>query len=193
MVTDVELELSSRRLGTLPQTEETIFQTFDAKVQLGRLHSAVRHLTNRETGGVLHPLDQDASKDQTVLDTLKSKHPAQRDPPIHPNSDERDCFKEYCNLPESIPLDITANTIENVAPHLSGAAGPSGIDAIDLRNWLLRFGRESQLLRETLAKLGRWLANDDPPWAAYRALMACRLIALDKRPGVCPIGIGETI
>ena len=38
-----------------------------------------------------------------------------------------------------------------------------------------------------------WMANSSPPWAAYRALMACRLVALDKRPGVRPVGIGETL
>ena len=37
------------------------------------------------------------------------------------------------------------------------------------------------------------MANSSPPWAAYLALMACRLVALDKRPGVRPVGIGETL
>ena len=32
-----------------------------------------------------------------------------------------------------------------------------------------------------------------PPWAAYGALMACRLVVLDKRPRVRPLGIGETL
>ena len=27
----------------------------------------------------------------------------------------------------------------------------------------------------------------------YCDLMACRLVALDKRPGVCPIGTGDTL
>ena len=31
-----------------------------------------------------------------------------------------------------------------------------------------------------------------PPWAAYWALMSGRLIALDKSPGIIPVGIGET-
>ena len=39
--------------------------------------------------------------------------------------------------------------------------------------------------------MGWWLANGTPPFAAYRALMACRLIPLDKQPGVRPVGIGE--
>jgi hypothetical protein len=26
---------------------------------------------------------------------------------------------------------------------------------------------------------GSWLANESPPWAAYRAMMACRLVALE--------------
>jgi hypothetical protein len=82
--------------------------------------------------------------------------------------------------------------VEHVASRLSGAAGPSGVDATDLSNWLLRFGKESAALREELASWANWLSNASPPWAAYRALMACRLVALDKQPGVRPVGIGES-
>ena len=32
-----------------------------------------------------------------------------------------------------------------------------------------------------------------PPWYDYHALIICCLIALDKRPGVRSIGIGETL
>ena len=38
-----------------------------------------------------------------------------------------------------------------------------------------------------------WVVNSSPPWDAYRALMAFCLVALDKRPGVRPVGIGETL
>ena len=37
-----------------------------------------------------------------------------------------------------------------------------------------------------------WLANESPPWAAYRAFMSGRLIVLEKQPGVSPVGVGET-
>ena len=37
------------------------------------------------------------------------------------------------------------------------------------------------------------MANSSPPLSAYCALMACCLIALDKRPGVRPVGIGEKL
>ena len=74
---------------------------------------------------------------------------------------------------------------------MSGGAGPGGIDSLILQNWLLRFGKESNQLRESIASVTRWLANDSPPWAAYRALMSNRLVALDKCPGVRPVGIGE--
>ena len=38
----------------------------------------------------------------------------------------------------------------------------------------------------------RWIANDNPPWAAHRALRAGRPAGAGKMPGVRPVGIGET-
>ena len=35
-----------------------------------------------------------------------------------------------------------------------------------------------------IARLAKWLSNDNPPSAAYSALMAGRLIALEKNPGI---------
>ena len=65
---------------------------------------------------------------------------------------------------------------------------------MELRNWLLRFGCASEEFRVVTARLEDWMANPPPPpWAAYCALMACRLVALDKRPGVRPVGIGDTL
>ena len=64
---------------------------------------------------------------------------------------------------------------------------------MELRNWLLRFGCALEELRVVVASGADWMANSSPSWAAYRALMACRLVALDKIPGVLPVGIEETL
>ena len=37
------------------------------------------------------------------------------------------------------------------------------------------------------------MANSSSPWAAYRALMTCHLVVIDKRPGMRPVGIGEML
>ena len=80
-----------------------------------------------------------------------------------------------------------------VASKLSGIAGALGAEAMEQLNWLLRFRCASKEFRVVVARRDDWMANSSPPWAAYCALMACRIVVLDKRPGVCPVGIGETL
>ena len=80
-----------------------------------------------------------------------------------------------------------------VTSKLSGAAGALGAEVMELQNWLICFGCASEELRDVVASLADWMANSSPPWAAYRTLMACRLVALDKRPGVRPVRIGEML
>ena len=36
------------------------------------------------------------------------------------------------------------------------------------------------------------MAKGRPPWAAYKALMSGRLISLDTRHGIWPVGVGKT-
>ena len=47
-------------------------------------------------------------------------------------------------------------------------------------------------MRVVVARIADWMDNFSTSWAAYRVLMACCLVALDKSPGVRPVGIGET-
>ena len=97
-------------------------------------------------------------------------------------------FEKHGEVPKIVPLNFTEDDITWVASKFSGAVGELGVEAIELRNWLLCFGCVSEELRVVVASLEVWIANSSPPWAAYRALMACFLVALDKRPGLRPVG-----
>ena len=91
-----------------------------------------------------------------------------------------------------VPVGITDDVVSAVAGRLLGGAGPGGTDSINMQHWLLRFRAESRALRLIVAEMGEWLSNGQPPWAAYSALISGRSIALDKSPGIRPVGIGET-
>ena len=132
------------------------------------------------------PEDIDSKTGDTVKEVLESKHPKLRVPDIS-------FMEKYDTLPDSVEIDITADTVESMARRLIGSAGPGGTDTSDLQHWLLRFGGASVEFRKAVAEFVRWKSNNDPPWAAYRALRAGRRAVLDKRHSVCPVGIGESL
>ena len=66
------------------------------------------------------------------------------------------------------------------------------MEAIELINWLLCFECASEDLRVVVTRLADWMDNP-PPRSAYLSLMAYHLVAIDKRPGVPPMGIRETL
>ena len=102
-------------------------------------------------------------------------------------------FEKYEEVPETVPFDFMEDGVTWVASKLSGTAGALGPGAIELQNWILRFGCVYEELRVIDARLADCMANSSPSWTTYHALMACHLVALDKIPGVRPVGIGETL
>ena len=117
---------------------------------------------------------------------LRSKHPEARTPTAA-------SLSTYTGCPlELTPLDITNNTVTDVAGWLSGGARPGGTDSVLLQHWLLRFGAASAELRLIVGDFIQWMSNGRPPWTAYRVLMSGQLIALDKQPGIRQVGVGET-
>ena len=117
---------------------------------------------------------------------MHKKHP---DPQIPPKS----ALLVSEQLPMLEDVEITGAHILKVARTIQGGVGPGGSDASIWQEALLQYGAHSEWLRESVASLSRRISNSIVPWYDLRALMASRMIALDKCPGVRPIGIGETL
>jgi hypothetical protein len=60
-----------------------------------------------------------------------------------------------------------------------------------LKHWLLRHGAYLEHLQEAIVNWVDWLSNGLPPYAAYRAVNMVHAVALDKSPGVWPLGVGK--
>lgn len=96
-------------------------------------------------------------------------------------------------LPYMLQVNITNEIVEKVTRKLHGRGGPGGSNSEQSSDFLLRYGKAINLLRNAVAYLANELYNKQVKWKQIHALMSCRLIALDKCPGVRPIGIGECL
>ena len=86
---------------------------------------------------------------------------------------------------------LTGDLIKLAAFHPQGATGPSGVDAYSCHRLCSSFGRASISLCNSLAAVARCLCTQEIDPKELMAFAACRLILLDKKPGVRPIGIGK--
>ena len=84
---------------------------------------------------------------------------------------------------------IDCDLIQCTALKTEGAAGPSGLDAAAWRR--TSFKSASTELCDGLAAVARRICTTYVDPSTLTAFVACRLIPLDKCPGVRPIGIGE--
>ena len=103
---------------------------------------------------------------------------------------ETGCYNPPCYDPILFE-QLTGDLIKRAALHTHGAAGPSGVDAYAWRRLCSSFGSASMALCNSLAAIVRRLCTQDVDSAELMAFVACRLIPLDKKPGVWPIGVGD--
>ena len=143
------------------EEDDAVAPSFHKNMLSGKLRQAVRQATNRKGGGCLLPEDKCSKTGRPVAEVLQEKHPDMRVPPME--NPTCAAFEEYEDVPKTVPLDFTEDDVTWVASKLFSAAGALGSEAMEMRNWLLRFGCAWEELRVVVASLADWMANSSPP------------------------------
>ena len=156
--------------------EEQLSRKFGKLMRVGNVRAAIRLLSNSAKGGVLSLDSIPLGSSENVRDILIKKHPIGQ--PVH--SHTLLSPEDQSPLPQFDQLN---------ALRTRGAAGPSGFDDGGMRRLCTSFKDASQSLCSSLARTAKRICTSlfDP--AGLAPLLSSRLIALDKCPGVRPIGI----
>ena len=157
----------------------------------GKIHSALRYLSDNHGGGVLS-LDErvNSAENRSVRDVLRDKHPPKR-------AASREALVSNTDTPPEVhPVlfeRLTGASIRSAALRTVGSAGPSGIDAAGWRRICCSFHKESNDLCAAIATFAKRICTTFVDPSTLRAFVACRLLPLNKNPGVRPIGVCEVI
>ena len=155
----------------------------------GKTKAALRLLSEQNEGGALHlddPIETENGQ-RKVRDILLEKHPPCQ--PVHHDTIIND------DPPDVHPVlfeSLDVAVIRSAALHTSGAAGPSGLDALGWRRLCTSFKTASFEFCHSFALTAKRLCTELVDPATIAPFMASRIIALGKSPGVRPIGIGDT-
>ena len=174
--------------------EEDLARRFGSRMSMGRVHEALRMLTEdrpESVSGVLQVDDVVNLKNgssASVKDLLEEKHP--RGQPASTSA----LMSGECPVVNEIQFEaLTPALVQKVAKQCQGSAGPSGLDSDAWRRLVTSFKGASSTLCQALADLTRLIAMRSLKAEALTPFLACRLIALNKNPGVRPIGVCEVV
>ena len=165
------------------RSSEDKAKTFAKLMLQGKVNAALKLLSTDYNNGV-HQINDD------VINQLQQKHPIPR--PIDDN------ILLHGPIDRILPSyfdSIDEGTISKAARLTKGAAGPSHLDA-DLYCHILtstKYKNENKDLREQIAILARKIASEIIDPNSLESYTSCRLIPLNKNPGVRPIGVGEVL
>ncbi len=165
--------------------QQQLSRSFANLMFQGKTNAALQLLSNKGKGNLLQL--NDVVGDSTVKEILQSKHPSGMS--AMPESTINGTPPDFHPV---IFDSIDAALIKSTSLNTKGAAGPSVLDAFAWRRLCTSFKSASYTLCQSLALAARRLCTEYVDPTCVHPLLACRLIALDKDPGVRPIGIGET-
>jgi hypothetical protein len=172
-------------------SDVSVPRLFAKNMMNGKVKTALKMLSSQIKAGVLNLEDtiQQQQHTTTVRQVLKEKHPKPSEicvdaivPPTESNTALHIIFES-----------INADEIRKSALKTEGSAGPSGADAMCWRRWCTAFGDSSNDLCQALSNVAKRLCTTYVNPKFITAYTACRLIPLDKNPGVRPIGVGEVV
>ena len=187
-----QLRGANRNSQERNKTTEQSARTFAKLMMEGKVKAALRLISEGNSSGVLH-LDSYSDPDnptETVRETLLNKHPNQQ--PYKQASIVTPTTPT--NEPHPIYFDrIDGHLIRSTALRTEVSAGPLGLDAAAWKRLCTSFKSTSTDLCEAIAATARRISTSFVDPQSLSAFVACGLVALDKCPGVRPIGIGETL
>ena len=168
----------------IDSNEEGMLISFRHLMSIGKVNAAMKVLENSNGSGIL-PIDNDTIK---MLDEK------------HPNAEglkqEMILQGPVKHVDPIIYEELTPDLIKKTAFHLNGSAGPSNLDSDQWRSILgsSKYGQTGLDLAYPISRMAKILCiehiNDSD---SLDPVMACRLIPLNKNPGLRPIGIGECL
>ena len=171
--------------------ESKLARTFSNLMFVGNVKAAMRLLSNQSRNNKFLSLQSKIGNGTTtVRDILLQKHPASgplcSDALVEPSG----------SMPIPHPVifqNIDGKAIKSAALRVRGSAGPSGADSGAWKRFCTSFRHASDDLCSAIATMARKLCTTYVAPEGLAAYNACRLIAIDKCPGVRPIGIGEVV
>ena len=125
-----------------------------------------------------------------TLDILKQKHPKGK--PAHENI----LLADTAEAIHPVKFEsIYTESIRKGAIKSKGGSGPLGVVVNGLRKTILskNFGASSNDFCFALANVTKQICTEKCGLVTLRVLLACRLIPINKNPGLRPICVGEIL
>ena len=176
--------IQGKLASTKQRSTEDVTRIFSKLMLLGKVSAALKFLDESSQNGVLKPTE-------VVIDILKEKHPPSE--PIQPDSLMNGPLRDSVDSIHFAAID--EQMILKAAMQTKGSNGPSHVDSDQFRRILgsKHFKAEGKELRDQMAILARKIATERLDPDTLEAYTSCRLIPLNKNPGVRPIGVGEVL
>ena len=166
-----------------PKTIGETSKRFAEFMQKGNINGAMKILTNNMQNGIL-PLD-----DKTI-NLLQQKHPSSA------KASEEVLLPDEPELLHPIKFEnINVEAVRKAVLKTKGGSGPSVMDADGWRKLFVgnAYGESSIDLCNAFSKVIQKLCTVSNLHHTLDAFLACRLIPLNKNPGLRPIGVGEIL